>query len=349
MQATYTQTKVGISTKVGFDLPKPELRRFDSEAALLEACQVQSDTVDLVPAAWLQDVDIDGRVNGRDCRLSHAAFSDLCHFSNVPVSFIKDVAEGNESMALDILKYRIESRFHARDRLLLIDTINNRIDGIVSKETYSPVRNHDLVSWVLSAGPGMRVSHGWMEGPNLRVVTKDVNAPTEIKVNDVVHVGVDATNSISGDGSVSLCGYNERLVCSNGMRRMEKKSMHHIRHVGDAAYHVQRAAVLTAADAAAVLPLLKRSTEVWMTPDLIGQIRSMVADPKAGGSPALDKKMVNLAQTNATNAGRQPEELTLWDMVNGITETAHDATSLKRRVEVESFAYQVLRRYTVAA
>lgn len=331
--------------KKGFVLPVPALQRFDSQEGLIDACRVQAETVELLDANWMEDVDIDGRVNGSDYRLSPAAFGDLCHIGKMPVSFVKGLAEENESLALDVMHHCINARFQARDRLLLVDTVNNRIDGIVGKNTYSAVTNKNLIEWLQTVSPGAKIAHGWLEGPNLRVVTVDAHAPCEIQLNDVVHVGVDASNSMSGEGSVTLTAYNERLVCSNGMRRREDGYEASIRHTGDAAYKVQQAVVQVAASSLDILPLLRKSAVTYLTAEMLRSIRHFVAEPSHGGSPTLDKSMTKLAQSNAVNAGRKAEELTVWDMVNGVTEAAHDVSSLKRRVEIEAFAHVVLRRY----
>lgn len=50
----------------------------------------------------------------------------------------------------------------------------------------------------------------------------------------------------------------------------------------------------------------------------------------------------------ANRENRQEEEVTLWNFVNGITEAAHEAPSLHRKVEIESLGYRTLHKFGVA-
>ena len=345
------------ATPGGFQLVRPPLHHFTAIEGMLTACKEQADNVTLIDASILENVDIDGRLIGSgkgaddDLRLSHAAFGDLCHFAKVPVSFIKRRAKLNEALALEVLRDCISHEFqYGADRQLVVDLRDHRIEGIVGAETYSPLGNAQVLDFAMTAMPGLEFTAGWLEGPRLRVSATSPEGTFEspVKVGDIVKFGVDVHNSINGDQSCSVADYNHRLKCTNGMIGRDKTHCEHIVHRGDVQFNVQSAVVRAAERAPVMASIMQKAASTLLQPSEVRALRAWLKDPKNGGNPSLDGKVVEAAMREAQYEGREEDEVTLWNFVNGITEAAHDTKSLNRRSELEAMGYRTLQRFGVA-
>jgi hypothetical protein len=332
----------------GFSLRTPTMSRFTNEETLLSAVKRQAGATELLDSDFLSGIDTDGRIGGSDIFLSKAAFGDLCHFTHVPVSFIKKLAEEDDTLALDVISSRIATTFHQAGRKLVLNTEERRVEGIVSADVYSPLRNVEMVHYILGSSPDLVVSGGWLEGQNMRVTAVDNRHRVEVQKGDIVRFGVEGSNAIGGDGSAIIVEYNERLVCTNGMRRAERGAIQRIMHRGDVQALTQKAVIGAVARATSLLPKLQASAKKYLNAADVHQMRRFVTDPKNGGGPTIAKRMVEGAVKTAQQFGRDDEHVVAWDMVNGITEAAHETKSIQRRAEVEGLAYLTLQRFGVA-
>ena len=337
------------ATPRGFVLRTPALSHYKDAETLLSAVNQQADSTVLLDADCLKEIDIDGRIGGSDFFLSKAAFGDLCHFTNTPVSFIKSLAEEDETLALDVVASRVKSRFNANSRRLVLNTTERRVEGIVGAATYSPLRNKEVVEYVLGASSDLVVGGGWLEGPNMRLTAVDDINRVEVQKGDIVRFGVEACNAINGDGSATVTEYNERLVCTNGMRRTERGAIQRILHRGDVEMLTMKAVVKSVSKATSLLPLMQQSAKRYLCAADVLQMRRFVSDTKNGGGPTLEKLMLEGAVKTAQQFGRDDEHVVAWDFVNGITEAAHDVKSLERRAAIEGLAYATLLRFGVGA
>jgi hypothetical protein len=303
----------------------------------------------------LAEVDLEGNVRSSKgqtlWRLSEAAFSDLCHFSGVPVAFIKRFAAVDESQAMEVLATCIREVFHrGPSRQLVIDTRFNRVEGIVGAATYSPLRNSDALSYSQSAGPDMEFTNGWLRGPDMRFTLVLKGGDIAPVKGDVVRLGVSGANSIQGDGSFMLADYCERVVCTNGMVARVKEHCSRIPHRGDIQLLLAKTVMGAAQRVQFFAPLLQGSARQRMTPEGVLEFRRFVSDSGNGynGSAKLDAQVVVNAQAEAEAEGRLPQDVTLYNMVNGVTKAAHATDSLERRVELESLGYATLVRFGTA-
>lgn len=329
----------------GFDLITPTLETYRDGGSFLSAVKAQHENTVVIDAHWLESIDVDGRVNGTEYRLSKAAFGDLCHFSGIPVKFIKDLAQESDALALEVITHCIEQRLFGHKKSVVIDKRHNRIDGIVSNHTYTHVSNSAILEAVHAASKSLQVSGGWLCGPDMRVTALSADNPVEVAVGDIVRTGIDCSNSINGDGSVAMYQYNERLSCTNGMRRTERGQFYRFVHRGDALDSTQQAVVHLAAKADTMIPALQAAAVQRMKADQIRALRLYISNPSNGGSPGLESSVVEAAPINAAKSGRDQYDLTLWDMVNGITEQAHSTKSIQRRVAIEGLAFATMAKF----
>ncbi len=337
----------GLSpTPVGFQLEHPTLLHYRESENFVKAIKAQADNLALVDAAPLRRVDIDGRVLGTDWRLSFAAFSDLCHYSRIPVRFIKDLAKHNDALALEVIEAMLRYRFHSgQDKVLVLDTRCERIEGIVGKETYTPISHQDVIEFALTANPALDFTNGWLSGPHMRMTAAAKTKPVEAKKGDVVLIGSSLQNALNGDRAVRVHDYAERLDCTNGMTSCENLGWNRIVYQGDVEFKVQEAVVRSAGRAQQLVPIMQASTQFFLDDKGIRSIRRFIVDTKNGGNPKLDRKATAEAQKQACKEGREPEEITLWNYINGITSTAHDEDSIQRKQEIEALGYRTLVRF----
>ena len=345
-----TRMKYGahkLAPAAGFQLEKPKLEHYRGDVGFTKALKEQQEAIALMDADGFTALGVNGEVGGTDWKLSHAAFGDLCHFTKTPVSFIKSLAREDEQLALDVIGSRLRSTFHrGQHKTFVLDTRCGRIEGIVGKETYSPISNADVFDYAMTAAQGLDMSNGWLQGPNMRLTALQTGTtPIEPQPGDVVNIGISVENAIHGDGSVTVLDYLERLVCINGMRARDSEHMERIVHRGDVEYATQKAVVTAAARAELLAPAVMAAAKHLLDDRAIRSVRSYVGDPRVGGSPSLDAKVTTQAVREAKKEGRTGEEVTLWNFTNAITEAAHETNSLQRRNEVEALGYRTLVRF----
>ena len=336
---------------VGFVLPKPELHHFTDVHEFSTAVKEQKESLEMIdPDPFFHGIDIDGTVVGTDYRLSHAAFSDLCHLCSkpVPVTFIKNLARVNEVMALDVLAESIRCFFRrGQHKKFVVDSRTNRVEGIVGADSYSPISHEDVIDYALTANPSLQFSNGWLSGPVMRMTATVSTAPVEPAKGDLMEFGVNIDNAIHGDRSVRVCDYALRLSCTNGMTARTGEHMTRIRHVGDVHYNVQRAVVVAANTAEEMFPLMEMASRHVLDEDEITRVRTYLADPKNGGGSTFEQTARDFAMQEAHDEGREEGEVTLWNFVNGVTQTAHTVKSLQRKTDIEALGYATLVRYGV--
>lgn len=331
----------------GFQLEKPKLEHYQNADAFRQALRAQKDAVALMDADEMLEIGVNGEIGGTDWRLSHAAFSDLCNFSKTPATFLKSLAKDDEQLALDVVASRLRTRFHTgQKKVLVLDTRYNRVEGIVGKESYTPISNFDVFDFTLTAAQGLEMSNGWLSGPNMRLTALQKGTPPiEPQPGDVVNVGISAENAIHGDASVLIMDYLERLVCTNGMLARDNHHMERIIHRGDVEYHTQKAVVTSAARAELLAPALTAAAKHFLDDKAIDSLRAYLRNPRNGGNDSLDANVTRKAVKEAVSEGRPSEEVTLWNFTNAITEAANEAPSLQRRNELEAMGYRTLVRF----
>ena len=150
-------------------------------------------------------------------------------------------------------------------------------------------------------------------------------------------------------GQTCVSDYCERLVCTNGMVARQGNHSVRIPHsVSDIEMDVQKAILAATERARQMIPLMDASARIYLDNKKIDSIRGYIANKKNGGSASLDLDVVAKAIREAENEGRTETEVSLWNFVNGVTEAAHNAKSLQRRMEIESMGHKVLERYALA-
>ncbi|PZD70148.1 hypothetical protein C1752_17639 [Acaryochloris thomasi RCC1774] len=172
----------------------------------------------------------------------------------------------------------------------------------------------------------------------------------EIRKGDIIRSGVTITNSETGEGGLNVYPANFRLICENGMTRMEEGERLTVRHSGSKFRELgqildrDRAAVKLeqfiehfskAHDEATfqrTINQMRRSAEMRIevsTDELMERARKNFGLTQAEQVQALNHLLID-------------EDLTAYGLMNAITRTAHDPESYDRASELEAIGSQVL-------
>lgn len=335
-------------TARGYQFPTPPTTRFADAPAFRAALVVQREHVALVEAAkTLRYVDMDGRINDDvPHRLTSAAFGDLCALgSGLPSRWCRQLAQRNEALAQEVLADHIAAFVGDADRQLVIDTSTNLILGLVGKESYHLIHHVEILDLALTA-PGFTFTNGWLYGGRARLTCVREGKGLEPQKGDIVRLGVNCENAINGDRGVHITDYAERLVCTNGMVRKDGAHRETIWHTNaDIHYSVPKAVVRAAKRSEAMAPLIERAATLHLDAEGHRRIGAFLGSPAHGGNARLLETATKSAVQYAVQAGRDDDDLTLWDCVNGVTEAAHAAPSLNRRTELEALGFQLLEEF----
>jgi hypothetical protein len=332
----------------GFQFAQSEYQAFRDEATFRAAVREQSESLVLLDAAHLTRVDIDGRLTdfGEDWRLTRLAFGQLCHHSNVPVSYVTDLALRNETLALEVMAEGITGRFRRSPRQLVVNTRSRLIEGVYDEFQFDPLSNERLLDYMLSCEGDQRLTRAWIEGPDARMTVVNRLRVLEPKVGDIVHVGVDAQTRLGQRYLASFDLYNERLSCTNGMCSRSKTFTHRVdRDAGDVEFQAQRAAVRVGEGSRQLQPMMEAAARLHMGEEAVDSLVDRLQDPKRGGSRDLFKRTVATADRERRSDGREDGDYTLWDFVNGVTDAAKFSKSIGREAELEGLGYAVMGEY----
>jgi hypothetical protein len=347
---------------LGFQFPKPtelHVRPMGSgdsaEAAANRfhtALKQQKEGLALIDAAdVLSGLDLDGRVADTDFRFTKAAFGDLCHISRgtgrtgLPTVWLKQLAKRNDALALQIVQEHIDAHIPGAERQLVVDTEHGHVLGLVGKNSYHLVHNFDIFDWAMSSR-GFKFSNGWLSGGRMRLTCLRDNFVIEPQKGDVVRVGMNCENAINGESRFNITDYCERLVCTNGMVSRQGAHTTSLRHTSPNLHELVPDAILAASTRSeSMKPLIDVSAKVMLDEDGHRRIGRYIENPNNGGSPKLLSAATTVAVQYARMMGRDEDDISIWDYVNGVTETAHTAPSLKRRTDIETLGFKVLERF----
>jgi hypothetical protein len=193
------------------------------------------------------------------------------------------------------------------------------------------------------------VQHGALDVVQVRSVATGLTDvmrltfPTEseaIKPGDVTALGLDISSSSFGRSAVHVKGLLWRLVCTNGLRMPERQSGFSFRHVGDS----QRLRDGITEAIPTVLTHTRGTMDRWRQAVgvMVDDVADMIANMRELTSAERDSVEQELLQETSLPA--LPESTDAYNLVNSITGAARSADPA-RRLEIESFAGQVLRQH----
>jgi hypothetical protein len=336
----------------GFTFPYDSATKYDEKQAdeFRAAVEAQAAATAMIPADCITEITPDATIDKTGLRLTRAAFSDLCHFSGVPVAFIQKLARVDQTEAVDVMRVMIGAYFkrnqNGADKRLVVDTSRNRIEGIVSGDVYESLPNREALDYTLASADGMKLTNGWLDGPRMRfTAVTDKQIDTHSCVGDVVRMGVSVDNAVNGNGSYKSAAYFEVLRCTNGATNNEKGETITLVHRSGISEEVQQAVIQSAAKSLSDTALITLAAAHQLEPEQIVRVRKFVTNPEHGGAPTLDVPFVRGIQSEAEKDGKPEGVYTLWNAVNAVTELQHRETALDKRRRIEVLGYRVLRTF----
>lgn len=273
-------------------------------------------------------------------RLRATAFSALCTRLGVPAEFLRDRLPA--ALQLATLNYLMS---HGEKRgTAMLRVRGDELTAIVS-ERYAPLDADELVSTLRNA----LARHGLLASVRVRAVATGVTdvirlvLPTEatpIKVGDPSMVGIDVSSSSFGRSAVHIRGVIWRLICMNGARTPSTLGDVSLRHLGETQRLRDGLAegVATAlVHSRGLLERFKASVASYITnlADYIDGLRELDQG---------EQQRVRV-ELGANKPAELPERASVYDVVNAITQAAHEAPPA-RRIELESIAGGVLLHQT---
>lgn len=336
---TKTSSRYRLS---GMQLPLSCREVVASDEAFIDHLKGRAAWIDRIPALVAgEGILPDGALlhGGGGLRFTDDAFADFCAVSHTPGPFIRRLAEENEILAQEVIRHQYCNHFRSA-RMLVVDREAGLILGATGETTYQPLSHVDLVEWALSALPGSDLRRGWARGGHMRAVICRTDAPLCLEPGDSITTGVEVRNCLHGDGAVVITGYLERTACKNGLRLTHMESR--IPHRGEGMHDEVCARLVAVAEAAlGMQPIL---TKAFQTPVASPAAASdFLSNPKNGGSQELAKGAWDLASDYAS--GSDHKAIHVMDLANGVSELAHGAPSVERRVQIESLAYLTITRF----
>lgn len=341
----------------GFELIEPVAEKFDDVNKYRKALKDQKEAIAYVPATAdnLHAIGLDGMLLDTDYRLTRAAFGDLCHFAGVPVTFARRLSSLDEGLAQEVFRTMIERVFHKTSaKVLVVDSRTDQVHGIVGETTYAPIDNADVFDFAMSAVNGkLHATTMWLCGPFMRMTAQlneeDVNPGRMVqgkKVGDVVALGMSVENAIHGDKSVRVSDYAERLSCTNGMTSREADHSAAIRHQGDVEMAVAQAVLKSGKKVVEFVPLMKRAVTLQISdPGRVKLLKDFLSAPGNGGSKTLAETAIDRAVHEAHVEGQPQGVYNLWNVANGVNVQEHAVDNVHRKVQIETLAYSVLKRF----
>jgi len=276
--------------------------------------------------------------------LRSTAFSQLASRLGAPAEFVRDKLPAELQLAT--LNYLLA----ATDRPLStqLRLRGEEVSAIVS-ERYAPLDAEAFVEALRSA----LVDHGVLDAVRVRALTTGpidhlrLVLPGEqatVKVGDVSHLGLDVTTSSFARSSIHVSGMVWRLVCTNGLRAPSSMGSFSFRHVGESQRLRDglRDAVPTAlAHSRGVMGRWRAAVGTYI--DEVASVIDGLRELSVGERALVGEELRQEAQVKEL-----PERVSVYDLVNAITASAHAAEPL-RRLEVEEVAGTVLHRHVRAA
>jgi len=270
--------------------------------------------------------------------LRSSAFSSLMSRIGAPADFIRKLPA---PLQLATTNYLLSEH---NENAATLRLRGNEVAAVVSGR-YAPLDPQELLSCVRDA----LVRFDLLEQVRVRGVASGLVdnmrliLPSEsvaVKPGDVSHVGLDISTSSFGRSAIHLSPMVWRLVCTNGLRRPERRGQLSFRHVGDTdrlRAGISEAIPTAMVHARGLMNQWQRAVS-YMVEDVARQVDTMreLTIPERRAF----EDMIKLE----AGAPELPPHAPLYAMVNALTATAKSALPA-RRLELEGMAGDLLAQH----
>jgi hypothetical protein len=326
----------------------PKALHLTDRAQFLDAVAAAQAGYDLVDAAEVDGMDVDGNLSGVEARLSARAFTDICALTQTPEAYVRRIAKRNEALAMDLMRDALNNGM-LRGCVLLVDTESQRVDGVVVEDKHNAPDAKELFRLAMSAAKDTRMMGGWIAGTSFRM-TATIGAPLDVKsgkaamVGDLMGTGFEIVSDVGSLACTSITDYAERLSCLNGMLARDQQHSCARKHAQfDLDDELLTTFVATIERAKLIHALARRAANHFFDGDGVKDVLKRISH---GTHPAAGQKLCDHAKKQAVAEAqrdcRKAGEICLWDFVNGVTDAAKHAGSLDRRRDIEHLGYVLM-------
>ena len=278
-------------------------------------------------------------------RLNETARQQLASRLNVPLPFAERIR--NEEPAL--YDRTLNTLLHKKDEQRLIRTNGGDTCRAFLSKNYK-IMDHDeflkSVLPILSLNPNLNVQEAFLSDTHLQLSIILEESDRHVRPGDAVKYGVVLLNSEIGLGSLSLSSFIYRLVCSNGLVVPEHEGSLRRIHLGRAMADVNDNynRTIWREYSSAVKELLtgKRFEEI------MASMRAAAARPIVKDAEVIVEeigKKFNLSKEEQAMVKAQYEanaDMSVWGLINSVTEAAKEATTIQRRNELQIIGGKLL-------
>ena len=278
-------------------------------------------------------------------KLNETARQQLASRLNVPLPF----AERLRAEEPALYDRTFNTLLHRKDEQRLVRTSSNDTCRAFLSKNYK-ILDHDeflkSVLPILSLNPKLNVQEAFLSDTHLQLsITLEEN-DRHVRPGDPVKYGVLLLNSEVGLGSLSLSSFIYRLVCSNGLVVPEREGSLRRIHLGRAMTDVNdsynRSIWREYSSAVKELLIGKRFEEI------MASMRAAAARPIVKDAEVIVEeigKKFNLSKEEQALVKAQYEanaDMSVWGLLNSVTEAAKEATTIQRRNELQIIGGKLL-------
>ena len=278
-------------------------------------------------------------------RLNETARQQLASRLNVPLPF----AERLRTEEPALYDRTLNTLLHRKDEQRLIRTNEGDTCRAFLSKNYK-IMDHDeflkTVLPILSINPNLNVQEAFLSDTHLQLSITLEESDRHVRPGDAVKYGVVLLNSEVGLGSLSLSSFIYRLVCSNGLvvpeREGSLRRIHLGRAMADVNDNYNRSIWREYSNAIKELLTGKRFEEI------MASMRAAAARPIVKDAEVIVEeigKKFNLSKEEQAMVKAQYEanaDMSVWGLINSVTEAAKEATTIQRRNELQIIGGKLL-------
>lgn len=258
----------------------------------------------------------------------------------------------------DLLSHLVTGLLQREPEKRMIRLLDGNVRAFLSNK-YRPRDNYDLLRHAIMpalnehGGSGLTFKEVTLTESRLylKAVLTEHEWSVTPKVGDVIRGGLIVRNSEVGDGALSIAPYTDRLICTNGMVHTDFGQRH--AHVGgriaEESWDLYSEKTLRMDDEAFFAKCRDTVASVLSATvfeQIVEQMRDLAGIPLTNPVGAVQDvtrrhDLTDGESASILNVLTVSESATGWGLVNAITQTARDAESPDRRVDLETLAGRI--------
>ena len=283
---------------------------------------------------------------GREFTLAETARMQIADRLEVPFRYLEHLRAEHPNL----FDSTVNTLFKSHNETRLIRTLGDNCRAFLSPK-YRILDNYQFIGTflpLLAELPDAEVHEAYLSETHLHISVILRQTRMEVKPNDIVRFGVILGNSEVGLGSLTVLPFIHRLVCSNGLIAQETdgspvRKVHLGRRISD-------------------LSMLPNEREVWLAyaeqirtladrdrfPQIVNRLRlassqMVTSSPEDAIEDLAKKHQLSKDESEAVlNRFVTGEDLSIWGLVNAVTETAKLASTSQRKVELQTIGGKLL-------